>query len=136
VILATRGTTLNVDVPPTVFTILGILKVLNNVNSKKAYGPDLIPCRILKEAATEIAPFLQFLFTQSLESGSVPSDWLLANITPVFKEGSKHLAAYYRPISLTAVPCKILENIVFRDITAHLDSNNILSTWLSQEIFL
>lgn len=112
------------------------LKVLNDINSKKAHGPDLIPCRILKEAATEIAPFLQFLFTQSLESGSVPSDWLMANITPVFKEGSKHLATYYRPISLTAVPCKILEHIVFRDITAHLDSNNILSTWLSQEIFL
>lgn len=80
-ILATRGTTLNVDVPPTVFTILGILQVLNNINSKKAYGPDLIPCRILKEAATEIAPFIQLLFTQSLESGSVPSDWLMANIT-------------------------------------------------------
>ena len=113
------------DVPPTVFTISGILKLLNNVNPKKANGPDLIPCRILKEAATEIAPFLHFLFAQSLESGIVPSDWLKANITPVFKKGSKHLAAIYRPISLTAVPCKILEHIIFHDIMAHLDSNNI-----------
>ena len=96
------------DVPPTVFTIPGILKLLNNINPKKANGPDLIPCRILKEAATEVAQFLQFLFTQSMESGRVPSDWLKAKITPVLKKGSKHLAVTYRPISLTAVPCKIL----------------------------
>ena len=100
------------DVPPTVFTIPGILKLLNDINPKKANGPDLIPCRILKEAATEVAPFLQFRFTPSIESGRVPSDWLKANITPVFKKGSKHLAVNYRPISLTAVPCKILEHII------------------------
>ena len=46
------------NVPPTVFTILGILKLLNNINPQKANGPDLIPCHILKEAATEIAPKL------------------------------------------------------------------------------
>ena len=62
------------DVPPTVFTIPGKLKLLNNINPKKANGPDLIPCRILKEAAIQVAPFLQFLFTQSIESGRVPSD--------------------------------------------------------------
>ena len=56
----------------------------------------------------------------------MPSDWLKANITPVFKKGSKHLAVKYRPISLTAVPCKILEHIVLRDIMGHLDTINIL----------
>lgn len=108
------------------FLIPGIIKLLNNINPKKANGPDLIPCRILKEAAVEIAPFLQFLFSKSMESGAVPSDWLKANVTSVFKKGSKHLVANYRPISLTAVPCKILEHIIFHNIMAHLDSNNIL----------
>lgn len=56
----------------------------------------------------------------------MPSDWLKANITPVFKKGSKHSAQNYRPISLTAVPCKILEHVIFHDIIAHLDSHNIL----------
>ena len=51
-------------------------KLLNNINPKRTNGPDLIPCRILKEAATEVALFLQFLFTQSMESGRVPS-WLV-----------------------------------------------------------
>ena len=68
----------------------------------------LIPCRILKKSShRDCSISIQFLFAQSLESGIVQSDWLKANITPVFKKGSKHLAANYRPISLTAVPCKI-----------------------------
>ena len=115
------------DNPLTAFTIPGITKLLDNINPKKANGPDLIPCRILKIAAAEIAPFLQFLYTQSVETGLLPTDWLKANITrPVFKKDNKHNPANYRPISLTAVPCKILEHIDFHDIMAHLDSGNIL----------
>ena len=114
------------DVTPTVFSVPGIIKLLSNIDPKKANGPDLIPCRILKEAAEVIAPFLQYLYTQSLESGGLPDDWLKANITPVFKKGSKHLPENYRPISLTPVPCKILEHIIFHDIMSHLDFHNIL----------
>ena len=100
--------------------------MLTCIDPKKANGPDAIPCRVLKETADVIAPFLQLLFTQSLETGKLPSDWLKANITPIFKKGSKHLPVNYRPISLTAVPCKILEHIIFHDIMAHLESENIL----------
>ena len=114
------------DVTPTVFSVPGIIKLLSNIDPKKANGPDLIPCCILKEAAEVIAPFLQYLYTQSLESGGLPDDWLKANITPVFKKGSKHLPENYRPISLTSVPCKILEHIIFHDIMSHLDFHNIL----------
>ena len=108
------------------FSVPGIAKLLANIDPRKANGPDLILCWVLKATADVIAPFLQFLYTQSLESGKLPSDWLKANIIPVFKKGSKHLPANYRPISLTAVPCKILEHIIFHDIMAHLESENIL----------
>ena len=60
----------------------------------------------------------------------MPSDWLKENITNVFKKGSKHLVVNYRPISLTAVPCKILEHIILHDIMAHLDTNHI-QYWLT-----
>ena len=61
------------DIPPIHFSTAGITKLLQKVNCKKANGPDGIPCYILKEAAAaELAPFLQFLFTQSLHTGSVP----------------------------------------------------------------
>ena len=124
--MPTVGSSNYLDISPTVFSVPGIAKLLPNIDPRKANGPNLIPCRVLKEAADVIAPFLQFLYTQSLESGKLPSDWLKANIIPLFKKGSKHLPANYRPISLTAVPCKILEHIIFHDAMAHLESENIL----------
>jgi len=45
--------------------------------------PDNISARILSNA---IAPVI---FTQSLNSGNLPEDWLIANITPVFKKGDR-----------------------------------------------
>ena len=56
------------------------------MDCKKANGPDGIPCYILKEAAAELAPFLQLLFTQSLHTGSVPQAWLKATVVPVHKK--------------------------------------------------
>ena len=65
-------------------------------------------------------PFLQFIFNQSLTTGQVPGDWKCANVTPVLKKGSKKEASNYRPVSLTSVPCKILEHIIFHYIMESL----------------
>ena len=75
-------------------------------------GPDNISCWVLKEAATVIAPFLHYIFTLSMQTGHVPSDWVTANVTPVFKKGNRNEPSNYRPISLTSVPCKIMEHIL------------------------
>ena len=47
---------------------------------------------------------------------------------PFFKKGNRHLAENYRPVSLTSVPCKILEHIICSHVRDHLDRHNILST--------
>ena len=39
----------------------------------------------------------------SLEEGIVPSEWKEANITPLFKKGSRNKPENYRPVSLTSV---------------------------------
>ncbi|XP_071123039.1 uncharacterized protein [Mytilus edulis] len=58
----------------------GVTKLLKKLDTSKAIGPDMIPTRILKEAADQISPFLTYIFNQTLTSGTVPSDWKLANI--------------------------------------------------------
>ena len=47
-------------------------------------------------------------------------------MTPVIKKGSKKEACNYRPVSLTSVPCKILEQIIFHHIMGHLDAHHVL----------
>ena len=70
---------------------------------------------------------LACIFSQSLETGSVPSDWKHAYVTPIFKKGTKSDPRNYRPISLTSVVCKTMEHILVSQIMKHLEENNILS---------
>ena len=72
------------------FDTEGINKLLNNLDPKKACGPDLLPTRILKEAATEIAQILQLIFKKSFENAELPKDWLTANIIAIHKKDNRN----------------------------------------------
>jgi len=39
-------------------------------------------------------------------------EWKTAHIVPIFKKGSRTDPANYRPVSLTLVPCKVMETII------------------------
>jgi hypothetical protein len=68
----------------------GVYKLIKNINPSKATGPDTIAGRVLKENIDICTDILTLLFTKSLETGKVPSDWKHANVTPVLKKGDKH----------------------------------------------
>ena len=70
---------------------------------------------------------LTHIFQQSLDSGIVPIQWKHAYVSPVFKKGSTSDPKNYRPISLTSVVCKSMENIIVSQIMKHLKEHNILS---------
>ena len=103
----------------------GVIKFLKGLNPSKALGPDELHPRVLKELATELGPVFAHLFQQSLDTGEIPKEWSLANICPLFKKSDRSLACNYRPVSLTYVPCKLLE--VCSNIMAHLDEYKLLS---------
>ena len=105
----------------------GMEKLLSGLDVNKAAGPDAIPCRLLKGLSNELAPVLCAIFMQSLNTGELPSDWLKAYITPVFKKGARCAPENYRPVSLTCVPCKILEHIICKHIRLHLEKHGILT---------
>lgn len=69
---------------------------------------------------------LQVLFRKSLDTGELPEAWKTANVTPIFKKGTKGDPANYRPVSLTSVPCKLLESVVKDKIMAHLIENDLI----------
>ena len=82
-----------------------------------------IPNIVLKNCALQ---GLCTIFQCSLNTGTLPSDWRNANITPVFKKGDRHSAENYRPVSLTSVPCKILEHIICSHMLEHFEKYGIL----------
>ena len=105
----------------------GEIKLLKGLNPSKALGPDELHPRVLKDLATELGPVFAHLFQQSIDTGEIPKEWSLANICPLFKKSDTSLACNYRPVSLTCVPCKLLEPIVCSNIMAHLDEYKLLS---------
>ena len=114
------------NMPHIKVTTKGVKSLLQKLNPKKAIGPDLVPTRILKDYADDIAPILQLIYQQSLDTGVVPDDWKMANVAAIFKKGDRQIASNYRPVSLTCVSCKILEHIVFHSIMNHVDWHQIL----------
>ena len=105
----------------------GVKKLLSTLDPSKSCGPDNIPARILKFCCDEIAPVLTVIFTQSLNSGNLPEDWLTANVTPIFKKGDRANPSNYRPISLTSICSKLLEHILYHCIMEQLTTYQILS---------
>ena len=72
-----------------------VYEELWKLDVKKACGPDGLPGRLLKEAASFITKPLAKLFTKSLATGSLPSDWKAANVTPIYKKGNCHQPRNY-----------------------------------------
>ena len=70
------------------------------LRSEAAAGPDGIGPRILQALQNELALILVHIFKQTLVEGSVPKDWKLANVSQIFKKGSKSEPGNYRPVSL------------------------------------
>jgi hypothetical protein len=108
-------------------TELEVKKKIRKLRKDAAAGPDEIGPRVLQELENEIAPALVMIFRHSLSTGEIPADWKRANVTPIFKKGSKADPGNYRPVSLTSVCCKILETLVRDGIMSHLESNNLIS---------
>lgn len=104
-----------------------IKKRLDLLNVNKSPGPDALHPRILKEISTEISVPLKIIFDNSIRSGSLPDEWKLANVTPIFKKGKRCEANNYRPVSLTCIICKILESIIRDNLLNHFLRNHLFN---------
>ena len=98
-----------------------IINIINTLCSNKAHGYDGIFVSMLKLCASEVAIPLQIIFQDCINSGMFPGCWKYANVQPIHKKSN------YRPISLLPICGKILEKIVFDQVYAFLNKNNLLS---------
>ena len=83
---------------------------------------------LLRRSAPAIADSLTHIFSLSLYHGSLPSDWKIARITPIYKQkGCKDDPNNYRPISVVSSIAKIMEKLVKHQLMSHFANNNLIS---------
>jgi len=89
-------------------------------------GPDGMHPRVLRELADVIAEALSIISERSWRTGDVPVDWRKANVTPIFKKGKKEDPGNYRPVSLTSIPGKVMEQLILELINKQVEENKVI----------
>ena len=103
-----------------------VSKYIDKIKLSKSPGPDLFYPAHLKNLKMSIVRPLTQIFNKSFENKTVPTDFKLANVTPIFKKGDRQNAGNYRPISLTSIPGKIQETIIRDRLIDYLEANNLI----------
>lgn len=99
-----------------------VFNALSTLVINKASGSDGIGPQILNYCAISLFKPLHYLFSLCLRKHTLPPEWLIHTIVPVYKSGDKILANNYRPIYLYCViPQKyVLERLIYDKIFPHI----------------
>jgi hypothetical protein len=99
---------------------------IRRLKTDGAAGPDGLGPLLLKKLIDQVAAPLAIVMRTSLKEGVVPVDWRTANVTPIYKKGSKADPGNYRPVSLTSVSCRVMEGILKDQIVNHLERHGLI----------
>ncbi|KFV84315.1 RNA-directed DNA polymerase from mobile element jockey, partial [Struthio camelus australis] len=100
--------------------------LLSKLDIPKSMGPDGMHPRVLRKLADVIARPLSIILERSWRSGEVPEDWKKASVTPVFKKGKEEEPGNSRPVSLTSIPGKVVEQLLLEVITKHVEDKKVI----------
>ncbi|UYV66007.1 hypothetical protein LAZ67_3006145 [Cordylochernes scorpioides] len=102
-------------------------EALSHLDPTKAPGPDNITGPMLKNLSSHAKLELLSIFNYSWSSSTLPKEWKHATIIPIHKPGKlENHPTNYRPISLTSIPCKIMEHMILNRLTFYLNLSNLL----------
>ena len=84
--------------------------------------------RVFKDALQLILGPITEIINCSLGTSTFPSDWKIAEVIPLLKEGDHEKPSNNRPLSLLNVASKVCEKIVLEQFFTYLMSRNRLSS--------
>ena len=102
-----------------------VTREIQNFSKKKAIQDDGIPVKILKENVSIFAEYICTFCNHTITTSKFPSFLKIANITPIFKKGSKNKKKNFRPVSILPVLLKIFEKVMSKRLSTFFE--NILS---------
>ena len=104
-----------------------VCNLMKSLKEDKSPGVDNVHPKVLSRCHETLSHPLQLIFSQLLE-GQWPQQWKDAIVTPLHKKGPKSEVGNYCPVSLTSIPCKLLETLISSRIVQSLEQSNLLSS--------
>ena len=104
-----------------------VSEAISSLDANSAMGDDGMHPRMLKSLSHKLCAPLTRIFNSSLQYGVLPTPWRISLVTPLFKKAPRTDPLNYRPISLTSVPCKVLEKVIVRVLCEYLTENSLIS---------
>jgi len=103
---------------------------IQNLQTKKAPGKDLITGKMIKELPQIGKKYLLHLCNAILRVGYFPKEWKVSKITMIAKPGKNPtLLGSYRPISLLSILSKLIEKLIIRVMAPHIDEKRIIPNY-------
>ena len=107
-----------------------VLREIKSLNINSSMGMDGIHPRLLSRCASTLSMPLSIICNASLRAGVLPLEWLSSQVTPIFKKGARTDPLNYRPVSITSVPCKVMEKVILSRLRPFLEGNGLISEHL------
>ena len=105
-----------------------VKKVITNLDSSKASGPECIPVVVLKNYEPQLSYIRAELFNICLRESCFPDCWNVSLVVLVFKNiGERSTAKDYHPVSLLSVVSKVFEKLVNNRVVDHLEKCGLFS---------
>uniref|UniRef100_A0A8B9ZS82 Reverse transcriptase domain-containing protein n=1 Tax=Anas zonorhyncha TaxID=75864 RepID=A0A8B9ZS82_9AVES len=99
---------------------------LSKQDIHKSVSSDGTHLWVLRELVEVIARLLSIIFGKLWGMGEVPEHWRKANVTPVFKKGKKEDSGNYRPVSLTVIPDKVMEQLILGAVSRCIKDKKVI----------
>ena len=102
-----------------------VCKILEALDVNSGTGPDMLPARILKFCAQELAVAVLKLAERILESGIWPDGRREHWIVPIYKRKAIYKAIHYRGVHLTAQLSKVVERLFLQMLMPYVSRCNL-----------
>ena len=103
-------------------------KIISSLNNSTSFcfGLDQIDTDIIKLVKVEILPAVTHIINLSISSKTFPGAWKNSKVVPLYKKDDSLNPKNYRPVAIIPILSKILERVIFNQMTEYLSTNNLL----------
>jgi hypothetical protein len=90
-----------------------MIEVISNMKNGKAPGIDNITMELIKNGGPELLQRIFDLLLQIVDQESMPEEWEIGIIFPIFKKGDRRECSNYQGITLLNITYKIFTCLIY-----------------------